>query len=213
MELSQSSPEPGSNQTPAQQQIELTPTQQLMEPTPTTFVQDDLSIRLARRYNLSEGYLAEPIYTPELPFLFDVALSETGIIYLSQWADFASLSTYDPVTGEITPVLEFPSNASVGWMTGGPGDQVFVGVDSDVWLVNPDGRVEVWGPRNESWPVWYTSDGRLLGVFNNTSLVEMKPDGSRIMIADNFEAIFDVTADSQGVIFVTDFNRGDLDPD
>jgi hypothetical protein len=140
--------------------------------------------------------------------------SQSGVLYLQQWEPTGGLSTLDPVTGEVTRILDFPEGG-VFWLASGPGDTVFVGVVSEIWQVWPDGSYDVWGPSSAGWPQFYTQDGRLIGV-NGTEIGELHPDGSFDALAGGFDYVYDTVVNEEGVIFVTDFARGDLyriDPD
>jgi hypothetical protein len=183
---------------------------------PPRVVSQETMYVLARRYHLPAGFVAEPILEPPLPNLFDIAQSQSGVIYLHQVADQKGISTFDPETGAFTKILDLPTENN-GWLVDGPDDRVFIGVNNEVWLVSPDGSYEVWSEKEDGWPTYYTIDERLLAVSGDrTRILELLPDGSSQEIASGFEYIFDFVVNHAGSIFLTDFNRGDLiriDPD
>jgi hypothetical protein len=186
------------------------------EKDPPRMVSQEMMYVLARRYQLPAGFVAEPVLEPPLPNLFDIAQSQSGIIYLRQYADQTGLSTFDPKTGKVTKILDFPTELT-GWLVDGPNDSIFIGVNTEVWQVYPDGSYDVWSEKLDGWPTYYTTDGHLLAVSGDrTRILELFPDGTSIEIASGFDRIHDFVVNGEGIIFLTDFNRGDLiriDPD
>jgi hypothetical protein len=183
---------------------------------PRPAVSDDPKHALARRFQLPEGYVAERLFAPPLPNLDHIVRSESGIIYVQQWGDSAGISTLDPVSGQVTRILDLPTEeeALVSDVVGGPGDTALVGVGDEIWQISPDGSYTVWGQQRDGVPHTYTPDGRLLGFAprrdDRTSVLDLLPDGSSREVAPGFVRISDIVATSDGTLFVSDWETGNL---
>ena len=183
---------------------------------PPRLVSNDLKYQLSRTFELPMDYVADILLAPPLPHLFDIAQSESGVIYLAQWGESSALSRLDPNSGEVTQLIDF-SGSNISWMVDGPADTVILKVNTEIWMVSPDGSHEVWGSSPRARPADYLDNGRMIGISDDqSSVVEIFPDGTSTQIAGGFERIFDLVAKEDGVIFLEDFNTGDLvriDPD
>ncbi len=176
---------------------------------PPGLVSDEEEYALARRFNLPDGYVAERLLEPPLPDSFALAVSESGIVYHQHVGISAGLSLVDVETGEVTRILDFPAEYSM--VVNGPGDTVFIKIGDEIWQVSPDGSYSIWGEIPEVIPHYYSTDGRLIGCSDDKKyVVEIKPDGDIIELASGFEDIYELVVSKDNVIFVTDWETGNL---
>jgi hypothetical protein len=182
------------------------------------WVSDEERYVLARRFKLPLwDWVAERLFTPPLPDLGGIARSQSGVIYVHQGGDSAGILTLDPVSGEVTRLLDLPDEREgilIGFIVGGPDDTAFIGVGDEIWQVRPDGSYTVWGPQRDGVPRRYAPDGRLLGYArlrnDRTSVLELFSDGSSREIASGFVRICDIVAASSGTLFVSDWETGNV---
>jgi hypothetical protein len=182
---------------------------------PPRLVSDDPRYVLARRFRLPEDYVAELLFAPPAPALNDIVRSQNGTIFLRHEDLAAGISTLNPDTGETARILDLSEDTS-GYLVGGPEDTAFISTGSEVWQVYSDGSYEVWGQAPDSLPRYYAPDGRLLGYSRDgTMVVELLPDGSSREVASGFTDVYDIVADAEGTLFVSEWsgNITRIDPD
>ena len=172
---------------------------------------------LARRFKLPVwDWVAERLFVPPAPDLASIGRSQTGVVYLHHGGLSVGLSTLNPSSGEVTRILDLPP-AGDTCVVGGPGDTALISVADEIWQVHPDGSHDVWGQLSDGSPRYYTPDGHLLGTSHDrTRVLELFPDGSSHEIASGFTDINDVVAASDGAVFVSDWETGNVtrvDPD
>jgi predicted outer membrane repeat protein len=177
------------------------------------WISDEERYVLARRFKLPLwDWVAERLFTPPAPDLTGIARSQSGVVYLQHGELSAGISTLEPVSGEVTRILNLPpAGAGYSSIVGGPDDTAFIPVGDEIWQVRPDGSYEVWGQQGDGSPRYYTADGRLLGrSYDGTRVLELSPDGSSREVASGFTDIYDIVAAPDGTVFVSDWETGDI---
>jgi predicted outer membrane repeat protein len=177
------------------------------------WISDEERYVLARRFKLPLwDWVAERLFTPPAPDLTGIARSQSGVVYLQHGGLSAGISTLEPVSGEVTRILDLPpAGAGYSSIVGGPDDTAFIPVGDEIWQVRPDGSYEVWGQQRDGSPRYYTPDGRLLGrSHDGTRVLELSPDGSSREVASGFTDIYDIVAAPDGTVFVSDWEMGDI---
>jgi hypothetical protein len=166
----------------------------------------------ARYWSLPEPFVGEAIFTSPLAFNAFVALSQGGTIYTTiGFGGAPGVSIINFGQGTSTPILKLPSDVGISNPVGGPADTLILGVGGEIWQISPDGTHKKWGPSPDAFPMYYTKDGRLIGVTFNGSLIEIKQDGSTIDLAGGFQwPIGDVVVTPDGTILVYEIPSGDI---
>jgi hypothetical protein len=174
------------------------------------------SYALADWIELPDGWQIKNVFTPPLSDVFQLTASKNGTIYAEQHSFTSAISSIDPETGEVKRLIELPWEA--GWtvgIAGGPGDTVFRVVRNEIWQIKPDGSYEVWGNviyGEGTHPTFYTEDDQLIGFKhgNPVCVVELLPDGTTKDLACGFKEIWDVIADKEGALYVSDLVTGQV---
>ncbi|MFZ5908959.1 MAG: hypothetical protein ACOYYU_02970 [Chloroflexota bacterium] len=171
---------------------------------------------LADWMELPAGWQIENVFTPPLPDIFQLTASKNGTIYVEQHSFTSAISTIDPETGAVKRVIELPwePGRTVG-IAGGPGDTVFRVVRNEIWQIKPDGSHEVWGNvifGEGTHPTYYAENGQLIGFKhgNPGCVIELLPDATTRDLACGFKEIWDVIADKDGTLYVSDWITGQV---
>ena len=160
---------------------------------------------------LPDGWHVERLFSPPLPDINQITKSRDGTVFVELGLFTGSIVSVDPQNGQVNTVLDllWDPDRTTG-IAGGPRDTVFVVVRNEVWQVSSDGSHEVWGAVQHgegTHPTYYTDSGRLIGWkhANPTCVVEMLPDGSTQDLACGFSEIWDVVADADDTLYVSDW--------
>jgi sugar lactone lactonase YvrE len=168
---------------------------------------------------LPDNYVSKLVYRPPLAGLGRITRSESGLVYIKHLNENGGVKVSLLNTDQdcVATVVDLPSWASSSIIIGGPGDTFFVEVDGEIRQVNPDGSFDVWGQGVGVAPWYYTPDGRMLGIAGGeTKVVEIFQDGSITELATGLSLAYDIVADDNGGIFISDFMAESLirlDPD
>ncbi len=165
---------------------------------------------------LPDGYAFEFIFAPPLPDVDEIVRSGDGVVFVHQAGINPGVSTLDPVTGEVNRIFDYLDEES-GAIVGGPRESAFITIRGGILQLFANGDVERWGDLGPGWPKHYTEGGRMLAISHDETMVmELLPDGSFLDIASGFNRIDGVVMNSEGVLFLSEVEEGNIvriDPD
>lgn len=160
---------------------------------------------------LPQGWHIERVLEPPLPDINQITISQDGTIFVELGLMTQGVATIDPYSGQVTRVLDrYWDSGIAGGIAGGPDDTFFIAMRNEIWQVSSDGNYEVWGTvryGEGTHPTYYTDSGRLIGwKYNDPScVIEILPDGTTQDLACGFSEVWDVIADADDNLYVSDW--------
>ncbi|MBN1777944.1 MAG: hypothetical protein JW811_07460 [Clostridiales bacterium] len=171
----------------------------------------DDSSQYSQLWGLAAPFICEALWLSPVGLNGGVACSEDGTVYLRTIGSEAGVSMIDVNTGTVTKLVSIPPTIETSDILGGPGDTAFMLVGAEVWQFYPDGTYTVWQTFLDIFIVAYMPSGRMFGKsMNGSSLYELYQDGSKRLIASDFNNIYNACVTEDGVLFVYEWDTGNV---
>lgn len=162
-------------------------------------------------WGVNENYTVDLMYVPPAVDVLYISVSEDGTVFIRHDGQVnPGISVVDIETQSIERIMEIGGAFNTPGIVGGPDDTAFVIHEYNILQVASDGQTELWGSYTGVAPLAYYDDYLIGRTADLRQVVRLYPDGEQELIADGFVNIFDLAVRDDGVIFVSDWETGNI---